>query len=201
MVASAIQLENPYQTPEAVLTDSSAIQSTTLYVVSKKKLAILFLCTVSLHTLYWFYENWRRVKRDTGERIWPAPRAIFNIFFAHKLFKHIHTEVQNKGQQVSWSHKSLALLYVALSIVGHVAENVSDMVSLLSLLFLPVFLNIFLQIQESVNASQGDLHGEMNSRFTLANYLWCVFGLMIWAVVLISYAETFGLISIPAMEY
>lgn len=196
MAESALQLENPYQTPQAVLTDTSAMSMATLYVVSKKKLAILFLCTLGIYSIYWFYENWRRIKTDTGKSIWPVPRSIFNIFYAHALFKHIHTAASRNTDQVGWSYKSMAILYIVISILGQVAEHVSDLTSLLSLLLLPVFLNIFLKVQGTVNTLQGEEDGEMNSRFTWANWVWCVFGVVLWAALVFGYAEIFGLISI-----
>lgn len=49
------------------------------YVVSTRKFAILFLATLGLYWIYWFYKNWDRYKdkwpyaSEVGSTIWPVP--------------------------------------------------------------------------------------------------------------------------------
>ncbi len=201
MAENTIKIDDPYQVPAAELTETSAADRTTLYVVAKKKMILLFMFTFGLYSLVWFYENWKRIKMDTGSSIWPAPRALFSIFFAHSLFKHIHKSASDAGEQVGWSHKALATAYVVLSVLGHVADNVSDTASMLSILLLPMILHILLKVQVSANASQSDPQGTGNSKFTIANYAWSILGLLIWALVIVGLADMLGLISFDDMAY
>lgn len=43
-------------TPDVVIADAEPM----FYVVSKRKFTILFLSTIGLYYLYWFYKNWDR---------------------------------------------------------------------------------------------------------------------------------------------
>ena len=201
MAENTVKLDDPYQVPAAELTETSAADRTTLFVVSKKKMILLFMFTFGMYSLVWFYENWKRIKMDTGSSIWPAPRAVFSIFFAHSLFKHIHKSASDAGEQVSWSYTAMAAAYIVMSILGHVAERMSDLAGALSLLLLPMILYVLWKVQASANVSQSDPQGTSNSRFTIANYVWSILGLLLWALVIIGLADILGLVSFDEMAY
>ena len=45
--------------------------------VATHKFVVLSICTLGLYDLYWFYQNWQRVRRRTREDLSPFWRAAF----------------------------------------------------------------------------------------------------------------------------
>ncbi len=183
--------DNPYQPPQSELinqADSSEVPG--FYVVSKKKMVILFLTTLGIYQVYWFYRNWRLRKQATGEKIWPLPRAIFCIFFVHSLFRAANDQ-RNLGpvQLPVWNYGPQATLIVILFIISNVLDRMSTqsigspLTDYLSLLLLLPIVACLASAQERINEACGDPLGESNSRFRVANYLWIVLGLLLWVSI------------------
>ncbi len=92
--------ENIYTTPESELLVDDGGVTAEFYVVSLRKFNILFFCTFGVYSIFWFYKNWRIIKTKQNREIWPVPRAIFSIFFAHSLFREIEGELEEKTGEV-----------------------------------------------------------------------------------------------------
>lgn len=148
--------ENPYLAPEAEIDISPPpIEAETFYVVSKKKMAILFISTLGLYQLYWIYRNWRLYKTATGQRMWPVARAIFPVFFIHSLFREVdHRRSQNSSGWPEWNHSSHATMLVIMLIVSHIVDRMagrsigSPVTDFISLLFLIPITFAFASAQE-----------------------------------------------------
>lgn len=160
------------------------------YVVSTGKMLTLFFLTLGLYRLYWYYKNWSLHNRATGEGIWPAPRAFFAVFFTHSLFGHI-ADHDATGKRETWSSGGIATLMIVLLITSNILERLSwkeigsPTVDILSLLVLIPIGLILKKVQSEVNARCGDPDGSSNSRFTIANVVWCVIGGLFWGLVLL----------------
>ena len=196
---SDLEPEDVYRPPESELTTGleSEEKSRAFYVVSKKKMTVLFLMTVGLYGIYWFYAHWKRYKVATDGKIWPVPRGIFSIFFAHSLFSNIDDELHANKQEFDWSPSTLATLYVVIALVGAVFERMAQMemgspwIDILSLgTILPV-LFILQKSQAAANLSQGDLHGDSNSDFSGANIVWMILGALFWVLIFLGIASYF----------
>ena len=200
MIDSTIQMDNPYKAPDAAPLDVNTSESSTnFFVVSRKKLTTLYILTFGLYGLVWFYENFKSIKRTAGESIRPVPRAIFSVFYTHGLFKRINVAAKAKEISVGWSHVSLASAFVILQILGQVLDQISEVAGLMMMVvFLPISAHILVQVQATVNAIQDDSIVEANNRFTIANYIWCVLGVVFWLLVLVGSADTLGLISLDS---
>ena len=77
------------------------------YVVSKRKLTILFVATFGLYGVYWQYKLWSRFKHaapsdseDAG--MWPVMRAIFGVFFIHPLFGQVKRHSKDAAALAEW---------------------------------------------------------------------------------------------------
>lgn len=192
----------PYKTPESDLLAGSDESGRQLYVVSRKKMAILFLATFGLYTVYWFYRNWRNLKDFHGTKIWPLPRAIFFIFFTHSLFARVAVLLKEKQPEYEWSPNLLATLFVVVSIISNVLDRLSyreigsPFTDILSLVMLPFALVILLKAQDAINLGQDDRHGQSNRRLTLYNYLWIVLGGIFWIFVAIGLLAITGVLSL-----
>ena len=64
--------DQPYKPPEADL-ELAPQDRPGFYVVSKTKFVVLFLATLGVYAVFWFYRNWRMYREHTGQKLWPTP--------------------------------------------------------------------------------------------------------------------------------
>jgi multisubunit Na+/H+ antiporter MnhG subunit len=179
---------NIYKPPESNVAQAE-LMSPEFYVVSRNKFLILFISTLGIYRLYWFYKNWSLYRKSSGKKILPILRAFFSIFFAHSLFKLFDGKSKEIDNTYKWSPGNMATLYVLFAIL----ENVSDRLSRKSigepftdfilLITLPVIGWTLYKAQISANIACDDPAGAGNSRLTPANYAWIVLGAVFWVIV------------------
>jgi hypothetical protein len=161
------------------------------YVVATRKFWILNISTLGLYSIYWFYENWRLYKKSTGESVWPVPRAIFSIFFAHRLCEIINTRILRKGIDYTWPWKGAATTFVFFAIIGSICDRLagkdvgSPFTDLVSVVILPVTSWALWRIQMAINVACEDPTGESNHRLTAANVVWIIIGTLVWLLFFI----------------
>jgi hypothetical protein len=169
------------------------------YVVSRKKLAILYLATFGLYGVYWFYKNWSNYKNCSSDKfnvdrsIWPVARGIFSIFFTHALFREIKGYGRDKAALAEWNNGSLATQLVLFMIASNVLDRLSyrsigsPYTDIASILIMAPLLGLLLSAQHMINVSCDDPDGESNSRLTNANYVWIALGLIFWFFVILGF--------------
>ena len=118
-----------YKPPEAnlILENSFAEDDNMFYVVSPKKFLVLFIGTLGMYQLYWFYQNWMKYKLDNNSSLWPVPRAIFSIFFTHSLFRKVNEELEFKAVKEKWDYATAATLFVLFTLISN-ADGIFDRV-------------------------------------------------------------------------
>lgn len=186
-------IQNPYAPPAAELAEPDALsgQEAPFYVVAPRKFMALFFATLGIYSLYWFYRNWAQV-RCQGENVWPWPRAIFQVFFVHDLFRRVSRHAERQGVDLDWQHGGHATLMVILIIVGNVLDRLSMagiealVVGLLSCAILMPMGLAFKRAQHYINLASGDAEGAANAGFSTANIVWIVVGLCLWVLYLAS---------------
>jgi hypothetical protein len=162
------------------------------YVVSRRKLAILFLATSSLYVLYWYYKNWDRYKSrhpeasQFGSMVSPVPRAVFWMFFTHALFRKVKAHGHALPQVAGWRSGWHATIVVALMLLANAIDvliggTAGDLVSIASVF---VLLPPFLTAQDKINLSCGDPEGKSNDRLSKANWAWVVAGGVLWLILI-----------------
>lgn len=162
------------------------------YVVSKRKLAILFLSTFTLYILYWYYRNWDRYKgrhpeaSRFGSTISPVPRAVFWMFFTHALFRKIKASGYGQPAIARWHSGWHATVLVALMLLANFIDVLvggagGDIASFASMF---VLLPPFLMAQEKINLACGDPGGKGNARLSKANWAWVIMGGVLWGLVI-----------------
>jgi len=192
--------ENIYSTPESELDNGELDLDQEFYVVSIGKFSLLFFATMGMYSLYWFYRNWQLFKIRNGENIWPVARAIFSIFFVHSLFNKVDDKLKEAESSFSWHPSALATTYVVLSVLGHITDSLSSAevgspyTDFISLLAVPFFFYIMFKAQKAINTTENDLEGKSNSALTGANYFWVLFGIVLWAAVILGSLAIFGVI-------
>lgn len=178
-----------YDAPNSKLLTEGLATDAEFYIVSTTKFTVLFLLTFGLYIIYWFYRNWKLYKAKNELDIWPVPRAIFNIFFAHSLFNNIDIKLKNLNTNYSWNAGTVATGYVFLSILSNICDRLSakeigsPYTDILSILVLPLLLLVLLKAQNAINISSADPEGKSNANFTAANYTWIFLGACIWMLV------------------
>lgn len=190
-------ISDPVLMTENLSIDETGSVAPIFYIVSRKKMAILYIATAGLYGIYWFYKNWSNYKRrmsdkieDVG-RIWPVLRGVFSIFFTHALFREIKAYGYEKSAVAEWNNSTQASRLVLTMITSNVLDRMSyrsywePYSDIASLLILAVLLPQFLNVQDMINISCGDPDGYSNSRFTWANYAWIALGAVIWILALL----------------
>ncbi|MDJ0777867.1 MAG: hypothetical protein QNJ85_08390 [Gammaproteobacteria bacterium] len=189
-----------YRTPRAELTVESSANE--FYVVSKLKFAVLYLATLGLYEVYWFYRHWHQYRLYHGESLWPVPRAIFSIVFAYPLFRRFERRNAAAGDPVRWSPGVFAGLYILLYLVSNFAELAApegeDAIAILVAFVAMILALVLLQgVQDIVNRAVGDPDASVNRRFSVANIAWITVGLLFWSMTLIGLAIGLGLFNPP----
>jgi hypothetical protein len=170
------------------------IDGSEFYVVSKRKLAILFLSTFTLYILYWYYKNWDRYKgrhpeaSRFGSTVSPVPRAAFWMFFAHALFRKVKAYGRGQPEIARWRSGWHATVLVALMLLANfidvlIGGTAGDIASFASVFIL---LPPFLTAQAKINLSCGDPEGKGNDRLSKANWAWVIAGGVLWVLVMMS---------------
>ena len=195
--------DDVYKPPAAELTlESTEQQEQRFYVVSKLKFTVLYLATVGLYEVYWFYANWHNYRKVTGEKVLPILRAIFYVFFTHSLFLKVDAHLKYQEIEFHWRPRWLATLFVIVVVVGNILDRLSvreigsPLTDILSLVLLVPALLIALKAQEAINLGQDDPDGRSNCRFSVYNYLWIALGAAFWILISAGLLALFGLLPV-----
>ncbi len=185
-----------YQTPQADLSTTSFTE-TAYYIVSLKKFLILFLSTLGMYGVYWFYKNWSLQKIATQSNTWPVMRGIFSIFFTHSLFRNITATLKDNNSSHEWNHGFIATIYVASAIFSNISDRLSaksiglPITSFTGFIFLGGMAWALYHAQTAINIASNDPGGLSNSHFSAANIAWIVFGIILWGLIFIGIASHF----------
>ena len=187
-----------YKPPKADLIDSksSAETGNKYYVVSNKKFLLLYISTLGLYGIYWFYKNWSQYNKSTGDSVWPVMRCIFSIFFTHSLFRNVASSLRGNSITYSWSPEILANVYVISSIVANISNRLSvnnigsPATDLLGFMFAYTAGWAIYRAQFAINAACNDPHGESNANITPANVIWIILGVLLWSLILLGIFAT-----------
>ncbi len=178
-----------YKEPETQVVSAESKTVPAFYIVSIRKFAVLYMGTLGIYGIYWFYRNWRLYRYVSGEESTPALRAIFNIFFVHALFKKIARGLEGNAGTFASYPMALATAYVLLHVTGTVLDHLagqrvgSPATDVLSVFTPFVLCMVLIPAQRAINDSQNDPHGTSNRSFTVANIIWLVAGLGLWALI------------------
>jgi hypothetical protein len=161
-------------------------QSTKFYVVAPRKFWLLYMLTLGFYGIAWFYQNWVHFKRATrDDDIWPAPRALFNIFFAHSLGRMVEASIMRDGTDYDWDSTPAATTYVIVTVVAGVCDRLAwnhigtPTTDFIPLLLLPVAGWQLFSFQQAINVASHDPLGTSNSRMNWVNWIWLGIGTLL----------------------
>ena len=186
-------------------------EQTPFFPVSEGKLITLYILSLGLYGVYWFYKNWDMQRDKIDKKIYPVWRAIFSIFFTHSLFRRINQQATHLENQHKFNANLLATFFVVAIIVSNVLDPFSANTSLLLNMtnntviitsFILFFLSVYplIKVQATVNRINNDMLGYLNHKFSLWNYVLIIFGSILWLLVVMGVlAELMGLTEFMAM--
>lgn len=184
--------ENLYAPPKAVIADQARVApAPEFYVVESGKFLMLYFGTLGFYHVYWFWKHWALQRDRHRLDLWPIPRALFNIFFAHALNARIAQRLAQRETTYVWSPGLWATVYVVCTIVSRMFDRLASMdigwptTSMLALAaIVPIGLSL-LQTQRAANRACDDPEGAGNERLTLVNYVWLFLGALLWILLLL----------------
>lgn len=116
---------NPFEAPPA---DAAAAAPPTVEVppfdsFPAWKIALMMPLTFGLYAIYWMYRQHKR-RAERGEEVWPWARALFHLFFVHRLMEDVRREAGEadlEPPETWW----IATSYVVVLVVENVYSRVT----------------------------------------------------------------------------
>jgi len=188
---------DPYTPPASEVRDTppDALRTAPFYVVAPAKFVVLYVATLGLYQLFWFYMHWSRWRAGRGETIWPVPRALFGLFFVHALVRRIDAALLERGIARRWWPMLLATAFVLMEVLNYgsaiawpwLAFRLPDAwlwIEWLGVIVVPLNCACLLRMQLAANAACGDPDAHGNRRFTIYNAAWILVGVgaTVWTV-------------------
>lgn len=182
-------MDNIYKTPEATLIHTEP-QTAPFFVTGIGKMCLLYVATLGMYGLYWFYKLWAGQRHSLGKKISPLWRAFFPMFYVHSLCRLIAQRLADQ-QQLIWPYRRLATSMVVLivsswgwSVMVDTADKKESLAICVTWLFLAAQLLPMVVIQRKANLASNDPMGTSNSALSVGNVIWLLFGLLLWAGII-----------------
>jgi hypothetical protein len=192
-VSAELDPSQIYRPPVAASTEAAPpSRAATFHVVSIGKLVALFIVTLGIYQIYWFYKHWQGYQAITGEKVRPFWRAVFSVFFVHKLFAAISAHASSHSSVEPWKHNTVANVFVVLTIVAAVMSRISNAATDMSVFdWLAIVVGLFAVLplrtaQKMANIAAGDPEGASNSRYGMAAIVALFFGGLCWLMLVAS---------------
>ncbi len=177
------------------------------YVVSMRKLTILYFGTVGLYAFYWLYRMFLTQQQVNGRWLFPLLRTLLPIFFIFSLFNFVRDEDLKREKAKPWSADHLGWVFVAgwafNTVFSIWAYNAGAPLALLAvkIVTLMAWFYAIYQIQLAANRLANDAFGNHNQTFNFTNILWLAFGVSMWVSDVVRiYAVHTGRMTWPPME-
>jgi len=177
-------------------TESSTVSAdgqTRYYVVSVRKFLLMSMLTFNLYLIAWFYQHWVHIRRFTrNDNIWPAPRALFSVFFTHALGREIESSLRRERINLQWNYSLPATVFVILTVISlffdRVAEHFLSNTAMLIILLLLVVVCPYtlLGFQKAANVVCRDPEGATNNTLNWVNWVWLAIGVVLLLLIVLA---------------
>lgn len=154
----------------AAASASAAGDDAPWFAVAPRKLLVMSLCTLTFYNLYWFYQQWRRVRQRDGSDIMLLWRTVFAIFYVYPLFKRIRAEAQEAGLPASFEAGTMAVLFIVITLLGNLPGPLGMIAMLSALTLMPAQ-----ELANRINAQRAPEHPR-NDRYSGLNITGIVLG-------------------------
>ncbi|HEY0913250.1 MAG TPA: DUF4339 domain-containing protein [Solimonas sp.] len=140
------------------------------FAVAPRKLLVMSLCTLTFYNLYWFYQQWWRVRQRDRSDILPFWRAVFSIFYVFPLFKRLRAEAQEAGLPSSFEAGTMAVMFIVITLLGNLPGPLGMIAMLSALTLMPAQ-----ELANRINAQRAPEHPR-NDRYSGLNIAGIVLG-------------------------
>jgi hypothetical protein len=160
--------------------DTTLTAAFPFFPVTTQKSVALSVCTFGLYELYWFYENWKRVRAATRSGLNPFWRSALAWIWCFSLFQHIRKRAARDQVEVRWSPWLLGTLFCVLTVLSALPGPLGLLPFLASLM-------VVLPVQAtSQQINQGYLSREdRNASFSTLNLAAIIAGGMLWILAIV----------------
>jgi len=166
------------------------------YVVGLWKVTFLYLLTLGIYSIYWFYRNWKIQKQRYNLEAIPVLRGIFQIFFTHSLCSAVDDQIQDRKIEYTWHPQTIATLYVIALIADSIFDRMlGEQATDFLISYIPLLVSVIpmLLMQRAINIAEGDPKGQSNSSLTPFNILWALPGILLYGLLTLAiYAASTG---------
>lgn len=132
------------------------------------KLAVMSFCSLGLYEIFWFYRNWKVVKKREMAIIRPFWRAVFAIFFCYSCFSRIRESMAEESKVPAAG--MLAAAYILISLTWRL-EGAAGLLAMASFVFLLPVQGWATRVNEEKSPGRNK-----NDRLTWKNWLLVVTG-------------------------
>jgi len=154
-------------------------EHTECFSVSTQKLVVMWVLTMGLYEIYWFYRNWRAIKIQEDKKLSPFWRAILSVFYCYSLFKRIIRSANEKGHKSKNTPGALTLAYIFFIIISSKAPSPYHLIG--NLTIIPIFyVNNAIRFNNlSINPQYQE-----RQRLTMGEVWFIIFGILFWFVTI-----------------
>ncbi len=142
------------------------------------KIALMMPLTFGLYAIYWMYRQHTR-RAGRGADIWPSARALFHLFFVHRLMDDVRVEAEQadlEPPETWWIATAYVIVLLVENLYSRATANVvlglvGDF--LLPLLFVALRTFFLIQAQQAIDrvldhvAPDRDRGGRLGAGFLL----------------------------------
>jgi hypothetical protein len=159
-----------------------------MFPVSTQKFILLSIFSLQAYSLYWFYQNWKRLKAASQESLSPFWRTAFAPLWGFSLFSRIRALASEQDVPTNWSPAVLGTLFLLLNLFVAVPD---PWVWISLALFLP--LVPVQQTAHHINAIYASSVKEArNETYSFSNIATIVVGSLILALLLQTFMPEWG---------
>ena len=151
----------------------------TFFPVSTQKFMVLSVATFGIYPVYWFYQNWRRI-RSAGARVSPLLRAGFAPIFGTALLNRIKERAEEDQIAVGWSPVLLGTAFLIVSVLAALPDP-------WWLLSIGIFTPMLAPLETTMQINQAAGHPDgLNDEYTAGNVATIVIGALVWVLLIVA---------------
>ena len=145
----------------------------------------LSLVSFSLFDAYWMYRNWQVLKQRDRLDVWPLARAIFGVFYCHRLFQRIHADPYGRRAAApEFVPGRLATMWIVLMFAANAVARFPGFWPLVIASMMPAYL-CFVPVQAHINRVYAVMSPDRRfDGWSRAQVAFAVGGVFLWLLVL-----------------
>lgn len=144
------------------------------YPVSFVKFIFMSILTLGVYISYWFWMNFRYIKKRDDSNIFPFLRGFFSFLFYYPLYSDLLNDSTNRKKEKLLPKNSVAIIFAIIFFVSIFIVNVSD--SYLWILIFLITILLVLPLLKYINHINGRNKAyEFNSKISFRHYILAIF--------------------------